>query len=389
MKAALTGGAGRQSLGTILDLIEDREVDKILLIDTNEEALKLRKQKVNSSKVDTQVVDITDVNKLSAALSGYDVVLNGSSHIFNMNVMDACLESKTNYTDFGGLFHWAREQLKRHEDFKKAGITGIVGSGSAPGIVNVFAKYGADRLDTVETVLILDAIVNPSASGYGFVPPYALNTIIEEFTANNFEFVNGEFVELPPFSGKMTVDFPEPYGKLNLYNMIHSEVATMPISFKDKGIQNVAFKLALPALFEERLRFLIENGMGSTEKINVKGVEVSPRDFILEMFETKPGQGAATTPNDFKLLRVIVTGTKNGKKTSYEIETDLHHHPWGLSNGHFSVGFPGAITMKMLGKGIVKEKGFFSGESVADTDYYFNELKKRDIIVYSKVVEEL
>lgn len=389
MKAAITGGAGRQSLATIYDLVENNDVEKVLLIDANEEALKIRREKVDSPKIETKIVDITDVNKLSAALKGYDVVLNGSSHIFNMNVMDACLESKTNYTDFGGLFHWAREQLKRDADFKQAGITGVVGSGSAPGIVNVFAKYGADRLDTIESILILDAIINPSATGYGFVPPYALNTIIEEFTVNNYEFANGEFKELPPFSGKMTVDFPEPYGRLNLYNMIHSEVATMPLAFQEKGIKNVAFKLALPSLFEERLRFLIENGMGSTEKINVKGVSVSPRDFILEMFETKPGQGSASIPQDQKLLRVIVSGMKNGKKATYEIETDLHHHPWNLSNGHFSVGFPGAITMRMLGNGWVKEKGFFSGESVLDTDIYFRELRKRDVIVHSKVVEEL
>jgi saccharopine dehydrogenase-like NADP-dependent oxidoreductase len=325
---------------------------------------------------------------LAGAIAEYDVVINGSSHVFNMAVMEACLEAKTNYTDFGGLFHWAVEQMKRHDDFKKAGITGIVGSGSAPGIVNVLTKYATDRLDAVEDILILDAIINRSASGYAFVPPYALNTIIEEFTMNNYEFKDGKHVELPPFSGKMTVDFPEPYGRLNLYNMIHSEVATMPIAYKDKGIKNVAFKLALPTLFEERLRFLIENGLGSTEEISVKGVKVAPRDFLLEVFETKPGTKTGT-PDDMKLLRCIVKGTKNGKKCTYEVETDLHHHPWGLSNGHFSVGFPGAITAKMLGRGQVKEKGFFTGEQVIDTDIYFRELAKRDISVYARVTEEL
>ncbi len=389
MKAAITGGAGRQSLATIFDLVDNSDVERILLIDANEEALKLRRDRINSPKVDIKVVDITDVNKLSDALIGFNVVLNGSSHVFNMNVMNACLESRTNYTDFGGLFHWAREQLKRHDDFKNAGITGIVGSGSAPGIVNVLAKYATDRLDTVETILILDAIINRSPSEYGFVPPYALNTIIEEFTANNYEYIDGQFIELPPFSGKMTIDFPEPYGKLNLYNMLHSEVATMPLAFKDKGIKNVAFKLALPDSFETKLRFLIENGLGSEVKINIKGVNVAPRDFILEMFETKPGKELATIPDDCKLLRVIVTGTKEGRKVTHEIETDLHHHPWGLSNGHFSVGFPGAITMRMLGNGWIKERGFFSGESVIDTAIYFKELKRRNVVVNAKVSEEL
>lgn len=388
MKAAITGGAGRQCLSAIYDFVETADVEKILLIDINEDALQKRKELVNSDKIETKVVDLKDTAALAAALADYDVVINASSHVFNMDVMNACLEAKTHYTDFGGLFHWAVEQMKRDEDFRKAGITGIVGSGSAPGIVNVLTKYATDRLDTVEDILILDAIINRSAKGYGFVPPYALNTIIEEFTMNNFEYKDGQHVELPPFSGKMTVDFPEPYGRLNLYNMIHSEVATMPIAYKDKGIKNVAFKLALPTLFEERLRFLIENGLGSQEKINVKGVEVAPRDFLLEMFETKPGTKTAT-PDDMKLLRVIVKGTKDGKQCTYEVETDLHHHPWGLSNGFFSVGFPGAITAKMLGRGQVKEKGFFTGEQVLDTDIYFRELELRDVHVFAKVTEEL
>lgn len=388
MKVVITGGAGRQALSAIYDLIETPDVEKILLVDIKEDALQIRKELVKSPKIETKVIDLRDTKALAAAMEDYDVVINGSSHIFNMDVMNACIESKTNYTDFGGLYHWAVEQLTRDEDFRKAGITGIVGSGSAPGIVNVLTKYATDRLDTVEDILILDAIINRSAKGYGFVPPYALNTIIEEFTMNNYEFIDGKHVELPPFSGKMTVDFPEPYGTLNLYNMIHSEVATMPITYKDRGIKNVAFKLALPTLFEERLRFLIENGLGSEEKINVKGVEVSPRDFLLEVFETKPGAKTGT-PDDMKLLRVIVTGTKNGKKCTYQVETDLHHHPWGLSNGHFSVGFPGAITAKMLGRGQVKEKGFFTGEAVIDTDIYFRELEKRGVEVYASVVEQV
>ena len=388
MKAAFAGGAGRQCLPAIFDLAETPDVEKILLIGRTEETLRARKELVGSDKIDYEVIDIRDTDKLAEALLDYDVVLNGSSHVLNMDVMDACILSKTNYTDMGGLYHWAVKQMERDEDFRKAGITGIVGSGAAPGIVNVLTKYATDRMDTVEDILILDAIINRSAAGYGFVPPYALDTIIEEFTMNNFEFKDGKAVELPPFSGKVMVDFPQPYGTLDLYNMIHSEVATMPLVYKERGIKNVAFKLALPTLFLERLRFMIENGMGSKDKINIKGAEVSPRDFLLELFETKPGE-VNETPDDMKLLRVIVKGSKDGRPCTYEVETDLHHHPWGVSNGAFTVGFPSAITMKMLGRGQVKEKGFFSGEQVIDTDIYFRELEKRDVHVIARRTEEL
>jgi saccharopine dehydrogenase-like NADP-dependent oxidoreductase len=389
MKTAITGGAGRQSLSAIYDFAESPEVEEILLIDMNEEALNLRKELVDSPKIVTKVIDITDTEKLGAALAGYDAVINGSSHVFNKAVMEACLISKTNYTDFGGLFHWVLEQLKLDSDFKTAGITAVCGSGCAPGIVNVFAKYAADRLDTIDSVLLMDAIINESATKYGFVPPYALNTIIEEFTVNNFEYIDGKHVEMPPFSGELTVDFPEPYGRLTLFNMIHSEVATMPISFADKGVKNVAFKLALPTFFEENLRFLVENGLGSKDPIDVGGVSVVPRDFLISKFETKPGAKAAATPDDWKFLRVIVTGTKDGRPMHFEIETDLHHHPWGLSNGIFTVGYPAAVTAKMLARCQVAEKGVFSGESVIDTAIYFAELAKRDIHVSVRVTEDV
>jgi saccharopine dehydrogenase-like NADP-dependent oxidoreductase len=390
MKVAIAGGAGRQSLAAVYDFIERKDVEEILLIDISEDALRTRKDLVRSDKVKIKAADIADVNGMANILAPCDAVLNASSHIFNMSVMDACLEAKTNYTDLGGLFHWAIDQLKRHDDFKKAGVTGIVGSGSAPGIVNVLSKYAADRLDSVESVLILDAIIN-SDSGYKFVPPYALNTIVDEFTANSFEYIDGKHVEMPPFSGKTTVEFPEPYGTLNLYNVLHSEVATMPIAFTGKGIKNVAFKLALPTLFEERLRFLIENGLGRAEKIDVKGVPVAPRDFLLEIFETKPDRksDSQAVPQDRKLLRVIVSGTLKGKSAIYEVETDLNLHPWGMSNGHFSVGFPAAVTARMLGNGQIKEKGVFSGESVIDTGIYFRELAKRGIRVFAKMIEEV
>lgn len=388
MKTAIVGGAGRQSLAAIYDLVENKDVESLLLVDIDEEALIRREKLINSEKIKTMVADATNTGKMSEALMPCDVVLNCSTHLHNMDIMAACIESKTNFTDLGGLFKWTLRQLNRYEDFKKAGITGITGSGSAPGIVNVMAKYAADKLDTIESILILDAIVNPQAEEI-FIPPYALSTIIEQFSMNNFEFVNGEMVEKAPFSGEYSYSFAEPYGTIKLHNMIHSEVATMPITFKDKGIKNVSFKLAMPKAFEEQLSFLMKNGMGSREKININGNMISPRDVMLAMFERDTYDSVHENPQDVKLLRVFVEGTKDGKPLRYKMKCNLHHYYWGLMNGFFSVGFPAAITMRMLGNGLITEKGFFSGESVIDPNLYFRELSRRNVIVECNVSERV
>jgi saccharopine dehydrogenase-like NADP-dependent oxidoreductase len=392
MKAAVIGAAGRQALATIHDFVEDESVERILLIDITAKPLAARVQLFNSKKIESRLVDVLDTENLARALDGYDACVNCTSHLFNLPVMEACILSGTNYTDLGGLYHWAKKQLGKHEEFKKAGITGIVGSGSAPGIVNVMAKYAVDRLDTVDSVKILDAIVNPAAVGK-FAPPYALNTLIDEFTVNNFEYRDGKYVELPPFSGEEVADFPEPIGRQTLYNMIHSEVATMPVFFAKKGIKNVSFKLALPKVFEDRLRFLMDIGFGSKDIVDIKGQQVVPRDVLIALTE-KPAANVdkpvLQKHDDHKHLRVIVSGQKDGRDATYQVESIIHPYgKWGMAMGPFSVGFPAAVTTRLLGSGKIAEKGFFSGEAVIDPKMYFAELAKREIEVFASCTEQI
>jgi len=390
MKIAVIGGAGKVVWGAIRDFVEHEDVKQILLADLNLEAIEARQRSLNSEKVLVSKLDLNDHSALVTLLEDYDVCLNATSHHFNMKVMAACLESRTHYTDFGGLFHWARQQLEMDEQFREAGITGIVGSGSAPGIVNVMARYAYDHLDTLETIKILDGIVNFNITEDMFVPPYAIDTLLDEFEMSPYEFVAGEFVEMEPFSGEEWVDFPEPIGRQKVINTIHSEVATMPISFQDKGIQNVAFKLSLPKIFEEQLKFLTAIGLGSAKSVDVRGQQVVPRQLLASVLR-EGKQPVFDKHDDHKALRVVAEGTKDGVKCKYVIDTVISpYEKWSdMSQGVFSVGFPAAVTTRMLGAGQITKRGFFPSEGCIDPEIYFNELEKRGIYVYANLIRQI
>lgn len=395
MKIAVVGGAGKVVLGAIRDFVEDQSVEKLLLADINIDFLEQRKKELNAQKVVISELDLNDHHSLVNLLGEYDACLNGSSHIFNLNVMKACLESKTHYTDFGGLFHWARKQLEFGEEFKKAGITGIVGSGSAPGIVNVMSRYAYDHLDTVESVDIRDGIVNFNIDEYSFVPPYAIETLLDEYIMNPYEFNNGEFQEMSPFSGEEIINFPEPIGEQKVINTIHSEVATIPLSFKDKGIQRVTFKLSLPRVFEDRLKFLVKLGVGSSDPIKVGGQEVVPRKLLAELIKNNAFNESEKTQevkhDDHKALRVEVEGTKDGENVKYIVDCILSpYEKWpDLSQGVFSVGYPAAVTTKLLARGDIKQEGFFASEAVIPPKIYFAELSKRGIHVHANLIKKI
>ena len=131
--------------------------------------------------------------------------------------------------------------------------------------------------------------------------------------------------------------------------------------------------------------------MVSKEPREIKGAKIAPRDLILDLLEVKPSRDQKTAkPDDHKFLQVIAKGTKGGRNVTWELESVMHpYYKWNMNMGVFTVGFPAAVTCRMLGNGQVKEKGFFTGESVLDPMIYFGELKRRDITFTAKMIEEL
>ncbi len=380
MKITVLGGAGAMARSAVLDLLESREVEALNLADLNLRALEELKESLKSKKVSIVGIDVTHHRDLVRVIEGSDAVINGTLYYHNVEVMRACLEARVHYVDMGGLFHVSRKQMLFDKDFKRAGLTAILGMGSAPGIVNVMAGYAYDRLDSVEYVRIRDGIVNLTRTESPLGIPYALETILDEFVMNPYVFENGDWIELKPFSIPEEVDFPEPVGRQTTFATLHSEVATIPVSFRDKGVKEVNFKLALPREFEKKLRFLVDLGFGSREPILVDRKKVVPRDVLLSLSREFPATSAK--PDDHKVLRVDVKGKKGREDVTYRLESVQHpYEKWNMRCGSFTVGFPVAVVAKMLGSGRVRVKGAVGSEKAIEAETFFKALAKRGLEV--------
>jgi saccharopine dehydrogenase-like NADP-dependent oxidoreductase len=380
MRIAVLGGAGAMAKSAVLDLVESQEVTSLVLADMNRKNLEALKTSLESKKVRVATVDITDHASLVGSIRGSHAVINGTVYYHNVEVMKACLDVKTHYVDMGGLFHVTRNQMLLDEDFRRAGLTAVLGMGSAPGMVNVMARFAYDRLDTIESVRIRDGIVNFTRMKSPLGIPYALDTILDEFLMNPYIFENGDWVELRPFSRPEDVDFPEPVGRQTTFMTLHSEIATIPVSFKDKGVQEVSFKLALPKAFEEKIRFLVDLGLGSRRAISVGGTNVIPRDVLIALSRRLPKAGGK--PDDHKVLRVDVRGTQGGNEVTYRLESVQHpYEPWGVRCGSFTVGFPAAVVAKMLASGEIKTRGAMGPERCVHPEAFFGALAARGLSV--------
>jgi lysine 6-dehydrogenase len=389
MRITVLGGAGKMGCIAVQDLANDPRVNQVVIADFNVEQAEIVANYINSPKIIIKQIDLNNHTGLVNVLKDADACLNATVYYTNLSVMDACIESGTHYTDMGGLFFTTRKQLELHDKYKNSNISAVLGMGSAPGIPNIQARYAADRLDTIEYIKIYDGIKPPKTNDPKFT--YAVPTILDELTMKPMIFENGEFSPREPLSDFEDYWFTEPIGLLPMHLSLHSEVATLPISYKDKGIQQCFFKInywGMSKQVVEKIRVLDEFGFSKREAVSIDGAEIVPRELMVKLLGdyvppiTDFLASPANQPPDWvKEIVTVVKGTKEGREISYRLGTLT-------CKGALPTGVAPAIAAIWLAEGKISS-GVYPPEISIDPEPFFNELKTREIYTQVTITSQL
>lgn len=384
-KIVVLGGAGAMGQVIVRDLVETAAADQLIMADFNLDKANKIKSQLASPKLSTSHADIRNAASLVSVLRDASVVVNSTPYYFNVNVMEAALEAGCHYLDLGGLFHVTRKQLQLNDKFVQRKLSAVLGMGAAPGITNVMANAGVKELDTVSDIDIAIGCVDFVKADHPLAPPYALDTILDEYTKQPMVFERGEYVAKPPMSGELEIAFPEPVGSVKAILTLHSEIATLPESYRDKGVKNVTFRLGLPLEFHEKLKLLVDLGFGSNEAISTEEGSVTPRKVLAKLVERFPMPSEES--DDCEVLRVDVKGIKQGRSELIRLETIVRpHKSWKVSSGALDTGVPPSIVAQMLVNGAITAKGVFAPEACVPDVQFFDELAKRSVIVTKKSI---
>jgi len=389
MKIVVLGGAGKMGCIAVQDLAGDRRVREVVLADRELDQARAVAKIVDSPKVSIQQVEVTDHEGLVVMLKGVDACVNATIYYFNLQVMEACLEAQVPYTDLGGLFYNTRKQLAMNDRFAEGGVSAVLCMGSAPGVPNLQARYAADRLDTVEYIRIYDGIRPPPPDDVRFT--YAVPTIVDELTMSPMVYRDGEFVACEPLSEFEDYWFTPPIGLLPMHLSLHSEVATLPLTFRDKGLKECFFKINYWGMAQEtveKIRVLADFGFAGREPAEVKGQTVVPRDLLVALMSgyvppiTEFLAPPRNKPPDWaKEIVTEVRGTKDGKTVTYRLGTLT-------CKGALPTGVAPARAAIWLAEGRIPP-GVHSPEAVLDPVPFFKELEDRGIYTQVTVTEML
>jgi len=202
-------------------------------------------------------VDVRDAASLARGLEGATVCVNCADYRLNLDVMRGALAADAHYVDLGGLFHMTRRQLELDEHFRAAGLTAVLGIGSAPGKTNLLARAAVGRLGSEPTKMEIWAVTrDPAAADHPFPAPYSVRTLRDELQMRPMIVSGGRVQDVEPLSGEAEREFPEPIGAAQGIYTLHSELATLPAAYPT--LEDASFRLCLAAGLKEKLLALAD-----------------------------------------------------------------------------------------------------------------------------------
>ncbi|HET9291393.1 MAG TPA: saccharopine dehydrogenase NADP-binding domain-containing protein [Actinomycetes bacterium] len=402
MRVVVVGGAGAMGRWTVRDLTESEGVDEVVVADLDGSRAReaagwaaARSGSNGTARVGGLALDAGDGQALRRAFDAADVVCNCAVHITNLPVMEACADVQAHYVDLGGLFHMTRRQLALHDRFVAAGVTAVIGMGGSPGTTNVLAALAGRDLAEVSEVEVRLGVADFAPSAAPLPVPYAISTILDEFAAPAMTFRDGRLVEVPAMSEQEELDFPAPVGRVRVGHTLHSEVATLPLHFADRGVRSVSFKVGFPAEFMDKLALLTALGLADTAPVELPGGRVVPRELLVHCITrtaTMPGPEAA--PDDGEAIWVRVRGRRAGPSGDPALapresptverlaECVVRPHPvWQAGAGQLDTGVPPSIVAQFLASGLIDRPGVLPPEDAVPPEPYLAELATRNMEV--------
>ena len=311
-----------------------------------------------------------------------DLVMNAVDPQFVMPIFRGALEADAHYMDMACSLSKAHpdrpfelpglklgdEQFALAHAWEARGKLALVGMGMDPGLSDVFAAHAAKHsFNEIHEVHVRDG-GDLEIPGYAFAPVFSIWTTIEECLNPPVIWADGDWHTTEPFSAPENFPFPEGIGPVECVNVEHEEVLLVP---RWVDARKVTFKYALGSDFIDKLKTIHALGMDRTDKVAVKGVEVSPRDVL-----------AAITPDPISLgdkfrgraiVGTWVIGTKDGKPRetfAYQMadaeEIWAKHH---LQVVGWQTGFNPTIAMELLATNAWSGAGVLGPEAF-DPDPY-------------------
>jgi len=366
-------GAGLVGGPMALDLAGKGEFD-VTVVDIDPGRLQRLSGRLPSLRtVDADVA--SDPGRVRVLGRDSDMVINAMPGFMGYQTLKSVIEAGKNVID---IAFFPEDPFTLDEMARSRNVTAIMDMGVAPGMCNVLIGYAGHMLDETHDVLyMVGGLPEVRQWPYEYKAVFSPVDVIEEYTRPARFVENGRPVVKPALSDPELLDFPG-IGTLEAFNTdgLRSLATTVPcLNMKEKTLR-------YPGHIE-KMRMLRETGFFSQEPVMIGDIPVRPMDLTAKLLFPKWKLEEGET--DFTVMKVVVEGMLNGKKTRFTWDLFDRYDPvTGIHSMARTTGYTATMAVRMLAKGLYSHKGVsapeYLGKDPKIVSFLLEGLRRRGII---------
>jgi lysine 6-dehydrogenase len=367
-------GAGLQGSACAYDLLQDKEVTEVRLADLHVGHLPEFLAPFSGPRLLPTPLDVRDHDAVLGVMRECDAVMSAIPYYLNYDMARLAVEAGVHFCDLGGNTEIVFKQKELDDKARAKNITVVPDCGLAPGMVNILAEYGIQKLDAVQSVKIfVGGLPQQPEPPLNYMLVYSLEGALDYYTTLSWVLRNGKRTQVKALSEREPVTFD--FAELEAFHTAGG-LSTMAFRYEGK-IPTMEYKTLRYPGHAKLMEDIRELGLLDNTPIDVKGLKVIPRDVFIATVQPK-----LTKPKgrDLVALRVVVSGTKDGKPATCSFElVDRYDEKHGISAMMRTTGYSLSITGLMQVRGQVKPAGVHTPDECIPPAQYVNELAKRGI----------
>ncbi len=369
-------GAGKMGYAAIYDLCEFGGADaQIIAVDSHGGRLDTITKRFTDPRVSVVKADVGNTDELAYLMSGSDVVISCVTYKFNYDLSKAAIEAGASFCDLGGNEDIVRRQFLLDEMARERGVAIIPDCGLAPGLVSMLAAAAFDELDEVVSVkLRVGGLPVEPKQPLAYALFFSTEGLINEYVEDATVIREGRLLRVPSLVDREELEFAQPFGLMEAFNT-SGGVSTLPATLGAK-VRDLDYKTIRYPGHCEQIKLLKDLGLMDSNPLNVNGEKIAPRAVLAALLEQK----LPREEPDVVLVRVEVTGSKNGEQTMIQWECiDFMDESTGLSAMMRMTAFPVSIIAQMLARGDIKDHGSLYQELSVPRDTFLKEMTRRGV----------
>jgi len=368
-------GAGLVGRAMALDLVAEPEFE-VTSADLNEKRLK----ELDRTGIKTIKKDLSSAKNIKEIIGKQDLVINALPGFLGFQSLKASLEAGKNVVD---IAFFPEDPFELESLAKKNGVTAIIDCGVAPGLSHMLAGYGFSRLDRALSLLIyVGGLPAIRQWPFEYKAVFSPLDVIEEYVRPVRLKENGRLIIKPALSESEYLDFPG-LGTLEAFNTDGLRTLLHTLDFQEMKEKTLRY----PG-HREKMLMLREAGFFESQPIEISGQKIRPLDFTARVLFSKlklnPGE------EDLTIMRVIVSGDKNGKKTNLIFDLlDRYDPETGIHSMARTTGYTATQVVRAFSQGLIKRKGVvapeFLGMDINVFSFIRKGLENKKIIIEEKI----